>query len=63
MKHHPGYSPLKVTVLFGVMTVLLTGCYTGRDDYRGYDRDDDRDYYEHHDHDEEHHGGMDHHED
>lgn len=54
---------MKVTVLFGVMTVLLTGCYTGRDDYRGYDRDDDRDYYEHHDHDEEHHGGMDHHED
>jgi hypothetical protein len=35
MKYHPGLSALKVTVLLGALTVLLTGCCsTGRNDYR-----------------------------
>ena len=60
MKYYLGRSAVKVTVLFGVITVLLTGCFTGRDDYRDTDReyDHDRDHYDHHD-DMDHHEGED----
>jgi hypothetical protein len=48
MKHDLRWLVLKTTVLLGVMTVLLTGCYTVREE--DHDRDDDhRDDMDHHD--------------